>query len=121
MGRRAQLNPQSRIQRKSSSRNFPSSLYGKCCIQSLSVEKYSRRLKPYHFGLTVTAASPAAIAGIALESAPAAVNPAIDSSTLRREILFGTMETISCFIFPSNALHPESGLLPHAVRCCWLL
>src|ERR1700741_3490550 len=50
MGKRTQLKPQSPIHRKSSSRNKPSSLYGKYFIQSGSVEKYSSRLKPYQDG-----------------------------------------------------------------------
>src|ERR1035437_209951 len=88
MGRRTQLKPQSRIHLKSSSKNIPSFLYGKCCIQSGSVEKYSSRLKPYHFGLAAFAGSAAAARretenGIA---APAAT-PAIDFSIVRREIV----------------------------------
>src|SRR5512133_2892079 len=51
IGNRTQLKPQSRIQRKSSSKNMPSFVQGKYFIQSGSVEKYSRRLNPYHLGL----------------------------------------------------------------------
>src|SRR5208282_3085561 len=59
MGRRTKLKPQSRIQRKSSSGNIPSFLYGKYFIQSGSVEKYSSRLKPNQAGfLTGDDASP---------------------------------------------------------------
>src|SRR5208282_1634402 len=50
MGRRTKLKPQSRIQRKSSSGNIPSFLYGKYFIQSGSVEKYSNKLKPNQAG-----------------------------------------------------------------------
>src|SRR5450631_23707 len=83
MGRRTQLKPQSRIHLKSSSRNIPSFLYGKCFIQSGSVEKYSSRLKPYHFGLAAFAGS-AAAANLDRGVAAAAATAAIDLSTDRR-------------------------------------
>src|ERR1035438_2564508 len=87
MGRRTQLNPQSRIHRKSSSRNSPSFLNGKYFIQSGSVEKDSIKLNPYHFGLIEAApgadfSRPMRAGG----NAPAAAIPAKDFKTLRRSV-----------------------------------
>src|SRR5579862_800302 len=86
MGRRTQLKPQSRIQRKSSSRNMPLFSYGKCCIQSGSVEKYSRRLNPYQRGFSVFADSAVEHKAAPIGSEARAATPAIPFSTLRRSI-----------------------------------
>src|ERR1035437_3822145 len=92
MGRRTKLNPQSLIHLKSSSGNIPSFLYGKCFIQSGSVEKYSIRLKPYHLGLM----DPLSCEGFStpassLGKAAAAAHPAMDFRTQRRWICDGAL------------------------------
>src|SRR4051812_33640489 len=95
MGRRAQLKPQSRIHRKSSSRNIPLFSYGKCFIQSGSVEKYSRRLNPYQRGFTSFAEPVVVHSPVPAGNALSAATPAIPFSTLRRSIDLSCLNNIA--------------------------